>query len=145
MGLFNFKQKAEIKRLEPTLIELGYIKRMNKSFGYRKQTTPNGYIEYSIYINKELMNFSWSIEDLTMVIEPDKIIETATSLIEEANNIIYLSGSKVEYGLNYIDFTLEVSKIDEQGIKEIHSFLEHIHTVYTPLIREAKPGELPFN
>ena len=91
------------------------------------------------------MNFSWSIEDLTMVIEPDKIIETATSLIEEANNIIYLSGSKVEYGLNYIDFTLEVSKIDEQGIKEIHSFLEHIHTVYTPLIREAKPGELPFN
>ena len=48
MGLFNFKQKAEIKRLEPTLIELGYIKRMNKSFGYRKQTTPNGYIEYSI-------------------------------------------------------------------------------------------------
>lgn len=145
MCLFNKKQKREIQRLEPTLIELGYTKRMNKSFGYRIASTANGYIELSIYINKEKTNISWSIEDMTMVIEPSKIEETANSMIMLANNNIYLVESTAEYGLNYIDFTTETSRLDENGLKEIHDFFLQLHEVYKPLIRKAQPGELPFN
>ena len=145
MCLFNKKQKREIQRLEPTLAELGYTKRINKSFGYRIEATLSGHIELSIYINKERTNISWSIEDMTMLIEPSKIEETANSMIMLANNNIYLSGSTAEYGLNYIDFTMDTSRLNEMGIKEIHEFFIQLHEVYKPLIKKAKPGELPFN
>ena len=145
MGLFNFKQNKEIKRLEPTLIELGYTKRLNKSFGYRIEATNQGHIEFSIYINKERTNISWSIEDMTMIIEPSKIEETAQAMIMLANNNIYLAGANTEYGLNYIDFTIDNTKLDDKGIKEIHSFMLDLHQTYKPLVRQAYPGELPFN
>lgn len=145
MGLFNFKQKREIQRLEPTLTELGYIKRLNKSFGYQIEATNQGHIELSIYINKERTNISWSIEDMTMIVEPTKIEETAQSMIMLANNNIYLAGSTTEFGLNYIDFTMDTSRLDEAGIKEIHAFMLDLHNTYKPLVRQAYPGELPFN
>ena len=145
MGLFNFKQKAEIKRLEPALIELGYKKGAFKRFAFKAENTQQGYIEYSIYISKHTLSLSLGIEDTTLVIEPEKIEETINALKEEANKIIYLAGAEANYGLNYTEFTVEVSKIDDKGLKEIHKFIEYMHKIYKPLIRKAKPGELPFN
>lgn len=145
MGLFNFKQKAEIKRLKPTLLELGYQKNAFGRFQFKVEDTKDGYIELSVYIKKNTLSLSLGIEDFTLIIEPNKIIETVNILKEDANNNIYLAGATTEYGLNYIEFTIEVSKIDDTGLREIHSFLQHIYATYKPLIRKAKPGELPFN